>query len=162
MAEEARTIKFITGDVTSPQGEGLKIVAHVCNDVNGFGSGVAGAIAKKWYGVKLAYHDWHSRGENFALGMVQFVTICDDIIVANMIAQHGYSYAGHPAVQYPALRMCLSKVAKKAKELEASIHMPRICCGLGGMIWDNIEPIITDTVGEIAVIVYDLPDVLID
>jgi len=63
-------ISYVVGDVTQPQGEGLKIVAHVCNDANGFGAGVAGAIARRWPEVKGAYHAWHANEENFSLGMV--------------------------------------------------------------------------------------------
>jgi O-acetyl-ADP-ribose deacetylase (regulator of RNase III) len=149
-------MKFIVGDVTQPQGEGTKILVHVCNDAGGFGSGVAGAIAKWRPEVRQAYKEWHAKGENFALGMVQLVKLDDGIIVANMIAQHGYSYAGHPAIQYPALHMCLSKVAKRAKELCATIHAPRLGCGLAGGTWDKVEAIILDTMGDLDVTVYDL------
>lgn len=151
-------LNFFVGDVTQPQGDGLKIVAHVCNDAGGFGSGVAGAIAKCWPSVKGAYHAWHSKGENFALGMVQLVTLSDSLIVANMIAQHGYSYAGHPAINYLALHMCLSKVAQHAKETNATIHVPRLGCGLAGGTWDKVEPIILETMGDIPVTVYDFPE----
>jgi len=148
-------MRFVLGDVTKPQGEGLKIIAHVCNDANGYGSGVAGAIAKCWPEAKLAYHRWHAKAENFALGMVQLVKLPDGIIVANMVAQHGYAYKGHPAIQYPALHMCLSKVAKRAKELGASIHCPRIGCGLAGGTWDKVEPIILETMDGVDVTVYN-------
>jgi O-acetyl-ADP-ribose deacetylase (regulator of RNase III) len=90
--------------------------------------------------------------------MIQLVKLPDGIIVANMIAQHGYSYAGHPAIQYPALHMCLSKVAKRAKELGATVHMPRIGCGLAGGTWDKVEPIILEAMDGADVTVYDLPE----
>lgn len=151
-------MKFVIGDVTEPQGERLKILVHVCNDAGGFGSGVAGAIAKWHPEVREAYRAWHAKAENFALGMVQLVKLPDGIIVANMIAQHGYSSPGRPAIQYPALHMCLSKVAKRAKELGASIHCPRIGCGLAGGTWDKVEPIILETMGDLDVTVYDLPE----
>jgi len=40
-------LSFVTGDVTLPQGDGLKIVAHCCNDIGAFGAGVALAIAMR-------------------------------------------------------------------------------------------------------------------
>ena len=42
-------------------------------------------------------------------------------------------------------------------ELKATVHMPRIGCGLAGGTWDNIEPIIERTLCEadIEVSVYD-------
>lgn len=82
-----------------------------------------------------------------------------DVWVANMIAQHGLRPEnGVPPIRYDAVRACLEKVASKAKELEATIHMPRIGCGLAGGDWSRIEPIVVDAFCEqgIAVTVYDL------
>lgn len=49
-------------------------------------------------------------------------------------------------------------LAVEALELEASVHMPRIGCGLAGGRWEKIEPIISDelTSHGIEVTVYDL------
>jgi len=151
-------LSYVVGDVIRPRGDGTRILAHVCNDANGYGAGVALAIARRWPEAKSAYHAWHAKGENFALGMVQLVRLSDGIIVANMIAQHGYAYAGNPAIQYPALHMCLSKVAKRAEELGAAIHIPRLGCGLAGGTWDKVEPIIMETMNDLDVTVYDLPE----
>jgi O-acetyl-ADP-ribose deacetylase (regulator of RNase III) len=151
-------ISYVVGDATKPQGEGLMIVAHVCNDAGGFGSGFAGAVARCWPEVRNAYLKWHAKGEGFALGMVQLATVSDSLIVANMIAQHGYSRPGKPAINYLALRMCLSKVAKKAGEIGASIHAPRLGSGLAGGTWDQVEPIILETMDGLEVTIYDLPE----
>ena len=151
-------VSYVVGDATEPQGDGTRLIIHVCNDVGGFGSGFAGAVAKKWPQVREAYRAWHARGDNFALGMVQLVKLPEGIVVANMIAQHGYSYADHPAIQYPALHLCLTKVTRRAKEMRASVHMPRIGCGLAGGTWDKVERIILETMGDLEVTVYDLPE----
>jgi O-acetyl-ADP-ribose deacetylase (regulator of RNase III) len=47
-------------------------------------------------------------------------------------------------------------VAARAKKAGASIHMPRIGCGLGGGTWDMIEPILLETCEGLEVTVYDL------
>ncbi|GAB5527155.1 MAG: hypothetical protein Roseis2KO_50270 [Roseivirga sp.] len=51
----------------------------------------------------------------------------------------------------------LNKVAQKAKELAASVHMPRIGCGLAGGKWEKIEPLIEKTLitNQINTFVYD-------
>ncbi len=75
-----------------------------------------------------------------------------------MIGQHGIRRTKEgPPIRYNAVDRCLPKVAKKAVELEASVHMPRIGCGLAGGKWEEIEPIITRQLCEkdIAVYVYD-------
>jgi O-acetyl-ADP-ribose deacetylase (regulator of RNase III) len=152
------TISYITGDATQPVGNNVRIIIHIVNDAGGWGKGFVTSISKRWLEPEQAYRQWHAKGDNFALGMVQLVKLPDDIIVANMIAQHGYSYAGHPAIQYPALHMCLSKVAKRTKELGATVHMPRIGCGLAGGIWSQVERIILDTMNDLDVTVYDLTE----
>jgi O-acetyl-ADP-ribose deacetylase (regulator of RNase III) len=48
-------------------------------------------------------------------------------------------------------------VAIKAAELDASVHMPRIGCGLAGGDWSRVEPLILRRLVErgVAVTVYD-------
>jgi hypothetical protein len=36
------SINFIVGDATTPIGDGLKIIVHVCNDIGGWGRGFVG------------------------------------------------------------------------------------------------------------------------
>ena len=56
-----------------------------------------------------------------------------------------------------ALEQGLGGVARHAIELGASVHMPRIGCGLAGGKWERVEPIVRRTLidGGIAVTVYD-------
>ena len=60
-------------------------------------------------------------------------------------------------LRYSAEEKCLAKISLKAVALEASVHMPRIGCGLAGGKWEEIEPIITRQLSEkdITVYVYD-------
>ena len=41
-------IAYTTGDATAPEGDGPKIIVHVCNDVGGWGRGFVMAISKRW------------------------------------------------------------------------------------------------------------------
>ena len=60
-------------------------------------------------------------------------------------------------IRYGAVKECLSKIVVQANNLEASIHMPRIGCGLAGGKWEEIEPIINQTLlrENLEVFVYD-------
>ena len=49
---------------------------------------------------------------------------------------------GKPPISYDAVEDGLNKVALKAKELNATVHMPRIGCGLAGGEWKIIKEII--------------------
>ena len=60
-------------------------------------------------------------------------------------------------VRYEAIDTALGTVADRAVELGASVHMPRIGCGLAGGKWSRVEPIIEGRLtGEgVPVTVYD-------
>lgn len=48
-------------------------------------------------------------------------------------------------------------MSKKTRELNVSVHMPIIGCGLAGGSWDQIEPILSHELSTFGVktIVYD-------
>lgn len=150
-------IQYQIGDATCPTGGGSKIIAHTCNDAGIWGAGFVLAISKRWPEPEAAYTErnrktWH------ALGDVQFIRVGPDILVANMIARHRAGNQDGPPIRYDALRACLREVAIRAISIAASVHMPRIGCGLAGGEWFRIEPLIAETlcVENVQVIVYDL------
>jgi O-acetyl-ADP-ribose deacetylase (regulator of RNase III) len=153
-------LRIINGDATSPQAQGPKIIVHICNDLGGWGKGFVLAISRRWPEPERAYRQWHREraGNDFGLGATQLVAVQPDIWVANMVAQHGMRAArGGPPIRYDALGQCLGTVADHAVRLGASVHMPRIGCGLAGGRWELIEPIVTATLcsRDIATTVYD-------
>lgn len=158
-------IKYVIGDATEPQGEDLKFIVHVCNDIGAWGKGFVMALSDRWYDPEIYYRDWFNgnlANAPFELGEVQFVPtelkhFPDGIFVVNMISQHGTRSENNPKpIDYIALEKCLAKVAKVAKKLNASVHMPRIGCGLAGGNWETIESIINNTMSDLSVTVYDL------
>lgn len=153
-------VTYLKGDATSPQAGGPKIIAHVCNDLGGWGKGFVMAISRRWPAPEASYRAWRRERakNNFALGEVQFVDVKPDIWVANMIAQRGMKTGSNgPPVRYEAIEKCLAAVACKAAELNASVHMPRIGCGLAGGKWDRVEPLVMQKLSAngVAVYVYD-------
>ena len=150
-------IKYVKGDATKPIGDGQKIIAHICNDANKWGSGFVMAVSGRWSKPKTEYHRWAQEQDGFDLGEVQFVRVEDDIQIANMIGQHGVGMQDGPPIRYDAVMVCLAKVATRAVSDNSSVHMPRIGCQRAGGRWDHIEPIIKDTLCSkgVAVIVYD-------
>src|SRR4051794_40231059 len=85
------TIKYLIGDATQPQAKGNKVIAHVCNDLGGWGKGFVLAVSKRWDEPEAGYRAWHrDRSKNdFGLGAVQLVPVEPYIWVANMVAQRG-------------------------------------------------------------------------
>ncbi|MFI1260022.1 MULTISPECIES: macro domain-containing protein [Streptomyces] len=175
MAEKTG-ITYIKGDATAPRGEGIKVITHVCNDLGGWGKGFVLALSRRWPEPEAAYRRWHrERAHNdFGLGAAQFVQVADDLWVANVVGQQGIrpspsrrgprspkgetspGDSGVP-VRYEAIDAGLGRVADGARRLGASVHMPRIGCGLAGGVWARVEPLISGRLarGGISVTVYD-------
>ncbi|MFF7726964.1 Appr-1-p processing protein [Streptomyces sp. NPDC008001] len=159
-------IEYRSGDATLPQASGPRIIAHVCNDAGGWGAGFVVAVSRRWRQPEAAYRAWHRdrATSGFALGALQLVRVEDELWVANMVGQHGIrkrnrtsKASGDAPVRYEAIDRALASLADEAVALRASVHMPRIGCGLAGGRWDVVEPLVTRnlTGRGVAVTVYD-------
>lgn len=155
-----RGITYVRGDATVPSVKGVKLIAHVCNDIGGWGKGFVLALSRRWPEPEKAYRAWHrDRAHNdFGLGAAQFVQVERYVWVANLIGQRGIRTGskGVP-VRYEAIDAALGRLADQAAALDASVHMPRIGCGLAGGTWSRVEPLVTGRLAsrDIAVTVYD-------
>lgn len=154
-------ITYCVGDATQPVAEGKKIIVHICNDLGKWGKGFVLAISKQWKSPEVIYKNSFTDIEKPCLGDVQFVPVEKEIVVANLIGQHGVRSSrdkkSPPPIDYPAVKRGLITVADYAIRHNASVHMPRIGCGLAGGQWEDIEPIIKGSliVKNISVHVYD-------
>lgn len=151
-------IQYLIGDATEPIGDGNKIICHVCNDIGVWGAGFVLAISNKWPNPETVYRSYKNYG-GLKLNTIQIVQVKPDLHVVNMVAQSGIRKKKDKIpLRYDSLKTCLTQVASVAKELKASVHMPRIGCGLAGGSWDKVEEIINDTLCklDISVFVYDL------
>ncbi|MFI9102435.1 Appr-1-p processing protein [Streptomyces fildesensis] len=153
-------IEYVRGDATTPLGKGPKAIAHVCNDLGGWGKGFVLAVSRRWPEPERRYRRWHREraANDFGLGAVQMVQVDRLVWVANMVGQRGMRTGskGVP-VRYEAIDAALEKLAGEAAALGASVHMPRIGCGLAGGRWERIEPLVQARLVDrgVAVTVYD-------
>lgn len=154
-----KTINYLKGDATNPQASGNKIITHICNDIGGWGKGFVMALSKRWKKPESEYRKWFQSGDRSKLGEIKIVQVEDDIWVCNMIGQHKTisNSKGLPPIRYEAVEKCLEKLSDEALKMNASIHMPRIGCGLAGGKWEEIELIIEKTLlkNNVEVYVYD-------
>lgn len=154
-------ITYVHGDATAPQGEGARIIAHVCNDAGHWGRGFVLALTRRWPEPERAFRQWHRdrAGNDFGLGAAQFVRVEPDLWVANLVGQHGIRTVRNQAVpvRYGAIDTALGLLGDRAAELGASVHMPRIGCGLAGGTWDEVGPLVERRLADrgIPVSVYD-------
>lgn len=166
-------IKYVTGDATRPEETNAgqpRIIAHCCNDQGGWGAGFVLAISARDAKPEIAYRAWYAGSDEryvpkfpFALGRVQVVPYVESdsgLYVANMIAQHGFGEDGKRPIRYVHLATCLNKLSIIAREMDASVHMPRIGCGLAGGKWEGeVEVLVQRFLSQhdVPVTVYDLP-----
>jgi O-acetyl-ADP-ribose deacetylase (regulator of RNase III) len=153
-------IHYLQGDATHPIGVGPSIIVHCCNDIGVWGAGFVLALSKRWSDPEREYRAWAREFKDayIPLGGVRFVDVGEDIAVANLIGQTGVGFfAGRPPVRYPALAHGFKLVATEALRRGATVHMPRIGCGLAGGMWEKVEPLILEHLCArgVTVCVYD-------
>lgn len=146
------SLKYVHGDATRPKGPGVKIIAHVCNNIGAWGAGFVVAVSEKFPEAETAYR----KLDNRRLGMVQYIHIAgEDIIVANMIAQNNINNSKDgrrvDLLSYEHLRDCLGRVFNYANNLNATVHCPKIGSGLAGGSWNRVESMLIDRVKEYGV-----------
>lgn len=152
-------INYLIGNAVNPIGSGHKVIAHICNDIGKWGKGFVLAVSRKWPNTREQYLEWYNNG--LKLGEVQYLRVETYITVANMIGQHGIRTGSNgPPIRYDALEKCLANLKLFAEENKASVHIPRIGCGLAGGSWSKIEEILNRVFNDstVEVNVYTLPD----
>lgn len=144
-------VKYKKGDLLNAD---EFVIAHGCNCVGGFGSGVAGQIAQKWPDVRSAYLRQHN-SYGWKLGQVQYVDIGDHIIT-NCGTQQKYVPRGICHADYGAIQNCMVKIKTYCKSHGFSLAIPKIGAGLAGGDWNEIEDILTEVFHDYDVTVYEL------
>lgn len=154
-------IEYRVGDVTAPE-ERPVILAHVANDVGRFGRGVAASIAARWPAVRGEFLWWSQKTPAAdRLGQVLVLDAEPGIRVANMVAQRGLpSASNRRPLDLTALEICLQSVALVARgdTIGLVVVMPKVGNGFGGTPWSEVEPLVARALGDLPVVVYDLPE----
>lgn len=154
--------RIVRGDATRPRGNGPKIIAFVVNDATPrWGAGFALALKRRYPALQTAFVRWtETHRAEFRLGNTVFLHLDDDIETAEMICQRGYGPSPRPRLRYAALESCLQKLARRAIETGASVHMPLIGSGQAGGNWSIIVEMIERILSrsQIEVMVYELPN----
>lgn len=133
-------IKLIKGNLLDSS---ANIICHGVNCEGGFGSGIAGQIAKKWPAVREAYiRKFNEIG--WILGEVQYVFLPEDKCIVNMATQYSFGYGGGLYANYEAIEKCLNVVFKFANDNNRSVALPEVGCGLGGAEWHLVDYIIRE------------------
>lgn len=151
-------IKYVVGDATNPIRDGITFVAHCLNNVGAHDAGFALAVARKWPMAKRAYRDAFEASECQPGECIS----CAPEMNLHVIAMIGQDGLGPRSLRHNWLGAALHYLASEAIQNNASVHMPRIGCGLAGGKWEDVEPLIlaafnTPLASFVPVTVYDLP-----
>lgn len=161
IATEPARLSFLVGDATAPRGDGHRIIAHVVNDKTpNWGAGFGLAVRKKWPGVQDSFRTWAISTPNaLKLGNIYHIQVDEKTTVFQMVCQHGYGPSPMPRLRYAALKTCLDQLADFAKEIAATVHMPRIGSGQAGGAWGLVQQLIDEVICArgFPVTIYDLP-----
>lgn len=158
------SVTMVNGDVTKPQGDGIKIIAHIVNNFGIWGTtpkaGVVYHLNARWPHLRRRYQLWANGIDleitPFELGSVLYVDADRQIMVANMVAQYGMRSANNPRpIRYDALYRALDNVARIAYGLGASVHIP-YGTGLAEGDWPRIATTIVALFSEVPVTLYCL------
>jgi hypothetical protein len=143
--EGGEVIRYIIADATVPTVRPV-IIAHVVNDLGGWGSGFVVPLGRRYPAAERAYRTTLPK-----LGETQIVNVEPDVWVANMCAQRGFPSRDRPcALDYGALAACL-----RGLPVDIAIQMPRIGCGIAGGEWARVAEIVEASGLDVTVI--DLP-----
>jgi hypothetical protein len=169
-----RQIPIINGDLFDFVSQRIKqgnmgssvVVPHVCNNIDLFGAGFAGALSAHYPIVKENYH---LLGKTFLKnnpGYVQYVKTIEDknyghcLIFANMIAQNEtISKNNSRPLNYYNLCQSMNDVSifikqKFKADQKIEIHAPKFGCGLAGGNWNFVQELIKDIWKEHKVFIY--------
>ncbi len=151
-------IVYKKGDIVKALKDGdIDVLAHGTNCSGGFGSGVAGAIAKEWPDVKKRFIE----NKNPKLGSM----FSDEVEgVMHLYTQWNYGYDGQHYVDYEAIKKCMEQMAMGARVRKHNVPtakpfvmaIPKIGAGLGGGDWNVIEKIIAKAFFGTEIWVYEL------
>ena len=143
----------LVGNAMEPRTRGNKIIAHVCNDKRYWGLGFTKSIDEK----NLEPRKNYLATKTFNIGDVHYVEINDNTWVANMIAMKGTRSAYNPVpLQYDGLQKCLQDLNLFCLTKDATIHIPRIGCGLAGGSWRRVREIIDIELQDRILFIYHL------
>jgi len=101
-------IKYVEGNLLDAlKNKDVDVIAHGCNCVNGFGSGIAKQIARRYAIVRDSYREYVSVHNAFLppdnlLGKILSVDTKDGIVV-NMFTQEDYGTDGKIYCSYEAI-----------------------------------------------------------
>jgi O-acetyl-ADP-ribose deacetylase (regulator of RNase III) len=119
-------------------------------------TGLAAALHERYPAMHKDYHHW-CRQQHPKLGSAWIWSGAGGARLVNLITQEGgYEHGSKPAgASVSSVNHALRALRKIiADEKLASIALPRLATGVGGLKWDDVRPLIVNQLGGIDAQVY--------
>lgn len=118
--------------------------------------GLAKSLHEKMPSMHKDFHHWCHQNHPEP-GEAWVWTAADGVRIVNLITQDGgYGHGARPGKatlrNVSRALKALKKMAKK--EQFASMALPRLATGVGGLKWDEVRPLIDEQLGELDIPVY--------
>ncbi|WP_456447625.1 macro domain-containing protein [Thiolapillus sp.] len=146
-------IKKVEGDILLTNAQ---VIAHGVSANDPMNQGLAKALHEKYPAMHKDFHHWchqhHPKpGEAWMWGA------SDGVRIVNLITQGGgYGHGSKPEpATLPNVNHALKSLHKMAlKEKFTSIALPRLATGVGGLNWEEVEPLIEKHLADLDIPIY--------
>jgi O-acetyl-ADP-ribose deacetylase (regulator of RNase III) len=145
------SINYIKGNALHPIKKPA-FLCHVVNNVGKFGAGFALSMAKEYPHAKLVYMEQAA----YKMGDTIPAMMGKDFAIIHLIAQKGLPSARRPKpADLEALKTSLLDMRTMLPS-GFSVHMPKVCTGYGGYTWEEVLPVIEESLKGVEVYIYEL------
>jgi O-acetyl-ADP-ribose deacetylase (regulator of RNase III) len=156
IAEESSVIHFLTGDILLSQS---RAIAHGVAPADHFDSGLALALRERWPAMVKDFRH-HCQQSHPKPGTIWTWAGADGVRIVNLLTQEP-APAHHARPGKASLTHVNHALRDLARFVEAekvaSLALPRLATGVGGLDWNDVRPLIEKHLGAftIPVCVYE-------
>lgn len=146
-------MKTVQGDLIQMLKDGVfDVMVHGCNCHHDMSGGVALQIKNEF--PKARFIDWTTPyGDESKLGQISFITVQIEQGPRTIINAYTQFFPGADA-RLEAIRESFKTIKETGLFDKLRIGVPQIGCGIGGLTWDQVSPVIDEAGLDITVVEY--------
>ena len=146
-------IYHVSGDILLSKAQ---VLAHSVAPNDPMTQGLALALRQRYPAMHKDFHHW-CRQQHPKLGSAWIWSGAGGVRLVNLITQEGgYEHGSKPGgASVSSVNHALRALRKLiADERLASVALPRLATGVGGLKWEDVRPLIVNQLGDIDANVY--------